>query len=133
MFGGDNTIPRSKRFFLGGGGSVRGFEYQEIGRHDGNDDPYGGISYTLFNSEVRQNVTKDLALVGFVDGGMVYEEVTPDFSETMAIGAGVGLRYNTPIGPVRFDIAVPLTDAFEDKVKKEITDYQLYISIGQAF
>lgn len=133
MFGGDTSIPRSKRFFLGGGGSIRGFEYQEIGRHDRNDDPYGGISYTLFNSEVRQNITKELAVVGFVDGGMVYEDVTPDFSEKMAIGAGVGLRYNTPIGPVRFDIAVPLTDAYENEVKKEITDYQLYISIGQAF
>lgn len=133
MFGGDTSIPRSKRFFLGGGGSVRGFEYQEIGRQDRNGDPYGGISYTLFNSEVRQNITKDLALVGFVDGGMVYEKVTPDFSEKMAIGAGVGVRYNTPIGPVRFDIAVPLTNAFEDEVKKKITDYQLYISIGQAF
>lgn len=132
-FGGDSSIPRSKRFFLGGGGSVRGFEYQEIGRHDPNDDPYGGISYTLFNSEVRQNITKELAIVGFVDGGMVYNEVTPDFSETMAIGAGAGIRYNTPIGPVRFDIAVPLTDACEHEVKKEITDYQLYISIGQAF
>lgn len=87
----------------------------------------------LFNSEVRQNITKELAVVGFVDGGMVYEDVTPDFSEKMAIGAGVGLRYNTPIGPVRFDIAVPLTDAYENEVKKEITDYQLYISIGQAF
>lgn len=133
LLGGDNSIPRSKRFFLGGGGSIRGFEYQEIGRHDRNDDPYGGISYVLFNSEVRQNVTKDLAIVGFVDGGMVYEDVKPDFSEKMAIGAGVGLRYNTPIGPVRFDIAVPLTDAYENEVKKDITDYQLYISIGQAF
>lgn len=133
MLGGDNSIPRSKRFFLGGGGSIRGFEYQEIGRHDRNDDPYGGISYVLFNSEVRQNVTKNIAIVGFVDGGMVYEEVKPDFSEKMAFGAGVGLRYNTPIGPVRFDIAVPLTDAYDDEVKKKITDYQLYISIGQAF
>lgn len=133
MFGGDNSIPRSKRFFLGGGGSVRGFEYQEIGKHDFNGDPYGGISYVLFNSEVRQHITKDLALVGFVDGGMVYEDVKPDFSEKMAIGAGVGVRYNTPIGPVRFDIAVPLTDAYENEVKKKITDYQLYISIGQAF
>lgn len=133
MLGGDNSIPRSKRFFLGGGGSIRGFEYQEIGRHDRNDDPYGGVSYVLFNSEVRQNVTKNLAIVGFVDGGMVYEDVKPDFSEKMAFGAGVGLRYNTPIGPVRFDIAVPLTDAYDDEVKKKITDYQLYISIGQAF
>lgn len=133
LLGGDNSIPRSKRFFLGGGGSIRGFEYQEIGKHDRNDDPYGGISYVLFNSEVRQHVTKDLAIVGFVDGGMVYEDVKPDFSEKMAFGAGVGLRYNTPIGPVRFDIAVPLTDAYEDEVKKKITDYQLYISIGQAF
>lgn len=133
MFGGDESIPRSKRFFLGGGGSVRGFEYQEIGKHDFNGDPYGGISYVLFNSEVRQHITKDLALVGFVDGGMVYEDVSPDFSEQMAIGAGVGVRYNTPIGPVRFDIAVPLTDAYENEVKKKITDYQLYISIGQAF
>lgn len=133
MFGGDSSIPRGKRFFLGGGGSVRGFEHQEIGRHDGNGDPYGGISYFLFNSEIRQNMTKNLAIVPFLDGGMVYEEVKPDFSEKLALGAGIGFRYHTPIGPVRLDIAVPLTDAYEFGENKNLGDFQLYISIGQAF
>lgn len=132
MFGGDASIPRGKRFFLGGGGTVRGFEHQEIGRHDANDDPYGGISYVLFNSEIRQHITKDFAVVPFLDGGMVYEDVQPDFSEKLALGAGLGFRYNTPVGPVRLDIAVPLTDAYPGD-NKEITDFQLYISIGQAF
>lgn len=132
MFGGDASIPRGKRFFLGGGGTVRGFEHQEIGRHDANDDPYGGVSYVLFNSEIRQHITKDFAVVPFLDGGMVYEDVQPDFSEKLAFGAGLGFRYNTPVGPLRLDIAVPLTDAYPGD-NKEITDFQLYISIGQAF
>lgn len=132
MLGGDENIPRGKRFFLGGGGTVRGFEHQEIGRHDGNNDPMGGVSYVLFNSEIRQHITKDFVLVPFLDGGMVYEDVQPDLSERLALGAGIGFRYNTPVGPVRLDIAVPLTGAYPGD-EKEITDFQLYISIGQAF
>lgn len=132
MLGADGSMPRGKRFFLGGGGSVRGFEHQEIGRHDPNDDPYGGISYLLFNSEIRQYITKDFAVVPFMDGGMVYDDVQPDFSEKLAVGAGIGFRYNTPVGPVRLDIAVPLTSAYRGD-DKDITDFQLYISIGQAF
>lgn len=132
MFGADGSMPRGKRFFLGGGGSVRGFEHQEIGRHDPNDDPYGGISYLLFNSEIRQYITKDFAVVPFMDGGMVYDDVQPDLSEKLAVGAGIGFRYNTPVGPVRLDIAVPLTGAYRGD-DKDITDFQLYISIGQAF
>lgn len=132
MLGADASMPRGKRFFLGGGGSVRGFEHQEIGRHDNADDPLGGLSYFLFNSEIRRHITKELAIVPFVDGGMVYQDTEPDFSEELAIGAGLGVRYDTPVGPVRFDFAVPLTGAYQGD-DKDITDFQIYISIGQAF
>ncbi len=132
MLGASDDIPKGKRFFLGGGGSVRGFEHQEIGKHNAVDDPIGGLSYCLFNSEIRHHITKELALVPFLDGGMVYQTVDPDFSEKMALGAGIGVRYDTPVGPVRFDFAVPLTGAY-DGDEKDLADFQIYISIGQAF
>lgn len=132
MLGASDEMPKGKRFFLGGGGTVRGFEHQEIGKHNMADDPIGGLSYCLFNSEIRQHVTKELALVTFLDGGMVYQSVDPDFSEKLALGAGVGVRYDTPVGPVRFDFAVPITGAY-DGDEKDISDFQIYISIGQAF
>jgi len=125
-------IPRSKRFFLGGGGTVRGFSYQELGRHDADGDPLGGLSYTLVNLEARIKITKEMAIVPFIDGGMVYEEISPEWGQDLAWGTGIGLRYNTPVGPVRFDIAIPLTAP--NKIgKKSLSDFQLYISIGQAF
>ena len=96
------------------------------------DDPIGGLSYCLFNSEIRHHITKELAIVPFLDGGMVYHSVKPDFSEKMALGAGIGVRYDTPVGPVRFDFAVPLTGAY-DGDEKNLSDFQIYISIGQAF
>jgi len=127
-----SRIPRSKRFFLGGGGTVRGFAYQELGRQDGDGDPLGGLSYTLMNLEARIKITKELALVPFIDSGMVYEEINPQIGQDLAWGTGIGLRYNTPVGPVRFDIAIPLTDS-NKVVKKSLSDFQIYISIGQAF
>lgn len=121
------NIPSTERFYAGGGGSVRGFGYQEIGPKDEEGDPVGGRAFVTTSTELRFKFTKTLGGVAFVDAGSVTEEIYPDFSN-MAVGAGIGARYYTSFGPLRFDIATPLT-------QKENLDqnYQFYISIGQAF
>lgn len=119
-------IPATKRFYAGGGGSVRGYGYQEVGpQEDG--DPTGGLSLVTASLEMRIKFTEKFGGVAFVDAGSVGEESTPEFNN-LAVGAGLGVRYYTGFGPIRFDIATPLT-------QKEDLDqnYQFYISIGQAF
>lgn len=121
------NIPPSLRFYCGGGGSVRGYSYQAIGPKDQYGDPRGGSSFHEVNLEARFRVTEDIGIVPFIDGGMVYEEELPRLFRDFQWGAGIGLRYYTPIGPVRFDVAVPLDKKDDDKA------YQIYISIGQTF
>ena len=121
-----DDVPATERFYAGGGGSVRGFGYQEIGpQKDG--DPTGGSSLVNFSFELRSKFTEKFGGVAFVDGASVTEESAPEF-KNIAIGAGLGVRYYTDFGPLRFDLATPLT-------QKEDLDqnYQIYISIGQAF
>lgn len=121
-----DSVPATERFYAGGGGTVRGYGYQDVGpQKDG--DPSGGLSIALLSLELRTKFTEKFGGVAFVDTGSVSEESAPDFNN-MAIGAGVGVRYYTSFGPIRFDVATPLT-------QKNDTDqnYQFYISIGQAF
>lgn len=122
------SIPANKRFYAGGGDSVRGYAYQKIGPLDDDNDPIGGRSLFEFSTEVRARVWGNFGVVAFVDGGAVFPSVLPSFDETIRFGAGPGLRYLTPIGPVRFDVAFPLNG------RSDIDDpYEFYISIGQAF
>lgn len=120
------AIPATERFFAGGGGSVRGFAYQEVGPTEDND-PIGGRSITELSAELRYRVTDKFGAVAFVDAGQVSEDVSPRLDD-LSVGAGLGFRYYTDFGPVRFDVATPLTDA--ETVDSKI---QFYISIGQAF
>lgn len=120
-------IPPDLRFFSGGGGSVRGYEYQKIGFLV-DKKPTGGRSAAEFAVEVRRRLSETLGLVAFVDGGAVYASGYPSFDEDMQWGAGVGVRYFTPIGPLRFDIATPI-----NRRKGVDPAVQFYISIGQAF
>ena len=119
------NIPSTQRYFLGGMDTVRGYGYQQIGPMDSNGDPTGGRSYQLINLEARYKLTDSLGLVGFLDGGQLYTSEWPEFNLDMDWGAGIGVRYYTPIGPVRFDVAMPL--------KEEDPPVQFYISIGQSF
>ena len=67
-------------------------------------------------------------LVSFIDGGNVYNPILPDFSEQLRWAAGIGVRYYTVIGPVRFDVAFPLNP------RSDVDDpFQFYVSLGQAF
>ena len=128
MFGARSTeIPATLRYYVGGGGSVRGYAYQAIGPRNSRNDPAGGTSFQEVNLEMRCKVTEHIGIVPFLDGGMVYESAQPDWGRDMDWGAGIGLRYFTPVGPLRLDFGVPL-----DKISGE-KNYQIYISLGQSF
>ena len=121
------TLPADKRFYAGGGGSVRGYGYRMLGPLDGNGDPLGGRSVAEAGVELRMPVTQDISVVPFIEAGQISEEPWPDLSTNLRTGAGLGLRYYTPLGPFRFDVALPLD-------RRDADDpYQIYISLGQAF
>ncbi|WP_332818480.1 autotransporter assembly complex protein TamA [Sphingopyxis sp.] len=115
----------SRRFYAGGGGSVRGFGYQELGPKDPNNDPIGGRSVAEAAFEGRYRFG-NFGVVGFVDAGQVYRGSTPTFSN-LRFGAGIGARYYTNFGPMRFDIATPIGR------KPGEARVSVYVSIGQAF
>lgn len=122
-----DDLPADIRFYGGGGGSIRGYRFQTVSPLVG-DDPIGGGSIAEFSLELRRRLTDTLGLVAFIDGGSAFESSYPDFSDDIQFGAGVGVRYFTPLGPLRFDIAVPLNK------RSEIDDaFQIYLSIGHAF
>lgn len=126
---GDATadIPANRRFYAGGGGSLRGFAYQLAGPLDSDGDPLGGRSVVEVGAEARFRVFGDFGIVPFFEGGNVYDSTLPEFGGRYLWSAGLGLRYFTPLGPVRLDVAVPLNPRDEDD------SFQFYISLGQAF
>ncbi|WP_245480420.1 autotransporter assembly complex family protein [Neorhizobium sp. NCHU2750] len=119
-------IPVTRRFYQGGGGSVRGYSYREISPYNKDNDALGGKSYVLASFETRVKVTEKVGIVPFMDVGTVATEIVPDFSDIRA-GAGVGLRYATPFGPIRLDFAIPL------KRYDGGNSFGIYAGIGQAF
>ncbi len=120
------NIPANKRFFAGGGGSVRGYEFQNVGPLDNEDKPLGGRSLIEVGAEVRLRY-KDFGLVPFVDGGNVFDSELPKFDQDLQWAVGLGVRYYTKIGPLRLDVAVPLNRRDNDDPAA------FYISIGQSF
>lgn len=121
-----DEIAPDKLFFAGGGGSVRGYAYRNIGL----ETPYGivgGRSLIEGSAELRARVTDSIGVVGFVDAGYVGADTFPHFSEDLRLGVGGGLRYLTGLGPIRLDAAVPLDPRSGDP------DFAFYVGIGQAF
>jgi translocation and assembly module TamA len=119
-------VPATRRFYLGGGGTVRGYAYQEISPRNANGDALGGRSYALASFETRVKVTETIGVVPFIDVGTVSSLTYPDFSDIRA-GAGLGIRYATPFGPLRLDVAMPL-NKYEDGAS-----FGIYAGIGQSF
>lgn len=122
---GRDALAPSRRLYAGGGGSVRGFGYQELGPRDPNNDPIGGRSLNEFALEARYRFG-DYGIVPFIDAGQVYEGQMPKLSG-MRYGVGIGGRLYTNFGPLRVDVATPLGR------RKGESKIALYISIGQAF
>ncbi|MCB9968529.1 MAG: outer membrane protein assembly factor [Geminicoccaceae bacterium] len=122
-----NEIPADERFYAGGGGTVRGVPFQRAGPLD-DGEPTGGRSLLAANAEVRYRVVGNLEGVVFLDGGSAFEPQTPELNEAWQFGTGAGVRYISPVGPIRADVGVPV-----DRRKGIDDAWQLYISIGQAF
>lgn len=120
----DDLAP-SRRLYGGGGGSVRGFGYQQLGPKDPNNDPIGGRSLNEFALEGRYRFG-NFGVAGFVDAGQAYESSIPKF-DAWRVGVGVGGRFYTNFGPVRLDLATPLNRRTGE------SRFSVYVSIGQAF
>jgi translocation and assembly module TamA len=123
---GQFDLPPDQRFYGGGSSTVRGFKYQSVGPLFADDNPQGGAAVDAASVEYRQRIWGNIGAALFLDAAQVNPSSAP-FQGTLREGIGTGIRYYTPIGPIRVDVAVPLNkppggDSFE-----------LYLGLGQAF
>jgi translocation and assembly module TamA len=121
-----SEIPAVRRFYAGGGGSVRGYGFQEISPRNNDGDALGGKSYVLASFETRIKINDKFGVVPFLDVGTVGRQLYPDFNDIRA-GIGIGIRYATPFGPLRLDVALPL------KRYDGGATFGIYAGIGQSF
>ncbi|MFO1121497.1 MAG: autotransporter assembly complex family protein [Hyphomicrobiales bacterium] len=120
-------IPAHRRFYAGGGGSVRGYDYLGIGPRLAGYGPTGGLSRAEGSLEARVKITDTIGIVPFVDAGYVAETTLFHGNEEFRWAAGLGLRYYTAVGPIRLDVAVPINPGAGDP------NFALYFGIGQSF
>ena len=123
---GVDEAPADMLFFAGGGNSVRGFEFESIGITTGTDFT-GGLSTINLSAEMRMRVIDTIGLVGFVDAGTVGADTLPDPAGEWRSGFGVGIRYQTGLGPLRLDVARGLD------LRPGDPEYAFYLGLGQAF
>jgi len=115
-----DTLPASVRFFAGGDTSVRGYAYKSLGPTDPLGNVVGGENLLVGSIEIDQQIAESWSVAAFIDSGNAYDQ----FSEfDTATGVGVGIRWFSPLGPIRVDVAVPLEDDAPD-------DYRLHITLG---
>lgn len=122
-------IAPSRRFYSGGGGSVRGYGYQQLGPKDMDGDPVGGRGLAEFGLEARIRLKQfggNFGIVPFFDGGSLTTESLPDFKE-WRFAAGIGARYYSSFGPIRIDVGFPLNR------QKGDGPLAVTVSLGQAF
>jgi translocation and assembly module TamA len=122
-----DDIPATRRFYAGGGGSVRGYAYRTLSPLGPLFRLTGGRSLFEASLEARIKITDTIGVVPFFDAGTAFEGSVPDFKQRLQMSAGLGLRYYTAIGPIRVDVAAPLNPRKGDK------PVALYVSIGQSF
>lgn len=140
----NSRVPLSEEFFTGGGDSLRGFPLDGAGPQRNVEVcssgetppcpqinvPAGGNEMLVINSEARIPLPfkKGLSIVPFYDGGNVFPRIGfHDFTSLYSNNVGIGLRYNTPIGPIRFDLGHNLNPV------QGVTSTNYFISVGQAF
>ncbi|WP_068466352.1 autotransporter assembly complex protein TamA [Candidatus Protochlamydia phocaeensis] len=123
-----HDIPPPERFYAGSENALRGYKYLTVSPIGEDHKPLGGRSLFIYSLELRNRIGKNFGVVAFYEIGNVYLNYYPDFRKPLLQSAGIGLRYHTPVGPLRFDIAVPLNR------RKHIDNaVEAYFSIGQAF
>ncbi|MEO5330791.1 MAG: autotransporter assembly complex protein TamA [Magnetococcus sp. YQC-5] len=123
-----DAIPVDSRLYAGGGSSLRGYGQQLASPLDATGKPMGGASLLALSTEVRYRLTESFGMVAFVDAGRAFAATVPAKELNLLYGTGLGLRYITPIGPLRLDVALPMQR--RDQVDAA---FQFYMSIGQAF
>jgi translocation and assembly module TamA len=124
---GELSLPPDQRFYAGGTSTIRGYGYQLVGPlFPQTDIPIGGTAIAAAGLEFRQRLYTSWGIAAFVDAGQVSASIKPLPDDTR-IGAGAGMRYYTPIGPIRFDIAVPV------RRRPGEDSFEIYIGLGQAF
>lgn len=148
-----DSLPADIRFYNGGSSEVRGWGRQELGPKEAVFDtvgnftgyvPTGGKATLSFNLELRQDIdrfVKGLSIAAFLDGGQVWRTIRTTGDRPVQYGVGGGLRYNSPIGPIRVDIAYKVnpTDADlniyqgDESMSSAWNRWGLHFSIGQAF
>jgi translocation and assembly module TamA len=121
-----DAVAPSRRFYAGGGASVRGYGFQDIGPRDPNNDPIGGRSLAEFSLEARVKAFGNFGVVPFLDAGNIYTSTMPKFSG-LRYGAGIGVRYYSNFGPIRVDVGTPINP------QKGDPRIAVYVSLGQAF
>ncbi len=123
------SIAPSRRFYAGGGASVRGFAFQGVGPRDALGNPSGGRSLSEFSLEARVKtglMGGAVSVVPFVDAGTVGTTASPTVNG-LKVGVGLGLRYQTSFGPIRIDLGTPINP------NKGDSRIGVYVSLGQAF
>jgi translocation and assembly module TamA len=122
-----DEIPANWRFYTGGGGSVRGYAYDELGPTVFWGAVVGGRSVFDASAELRVKVTDTIGVVPFFDIGNAFTSNFPTFNEPLFSAVGLGLRYYTSVGPIRLDVAFPL------ERHPGTGPVAIYVSIGQSF
>ena len=142
----DPALPISERFFAGGDTTVRGFALDRLGDPRGKTGgtidqdgfPRGGNAMVVFNTELRIRVTQVLGVVTFLDAGNVYDRVQHMSLGRIRAGSGFGIRYSSPVGPIRVDLGFKIGERYffccdENTLPTQEPLAALHISIGQAF
>ena len=122
-----DRVPRDYLFYSGGGGTVRGQPYQSLGiTNPVTGTRTGGTGFLGLSAEVRTRITKSIGVVGFYDYGRIASDGFTGGTTDSQSGAGFGLRYATGFGPIRVDLAAPVSGSTGK-------GGQIYIGIGQSF
>ncbi|MEW6001846.1 MAG: BamA/TamA family outer membrane protein [Nitrospirota bacterium] len=120
-------LPLVERFFLGGRTTVRGYEQDTLGPKGKDGTPTGGNAFLLGNMELRSYLGRNIGVVAFLDGGNVWLKIRDMDTGDLKYTVGLGLRYSTPVGPVRIDYGRKL-----EREKGESSG-EIHFSIGHAF
>jgi len=128
-------VPFSKKYFLGGATSIRGWGRYEVSPLGGEGSPIGGNSMIAFSSEARLSLRGSLGAVLFLDGGNVWAGDWEYHLADLRYAVGPGLRYQTPVGPIRLDIGYQLNPIPGLLVNgdQQARQWRIHFSIGQAF
>jgi translocation and assembly module TamA len=135
------ALPPDQRFYAGGSGTIRGYRYQSVGPQFANGNPIGGTAINAGSAEYRQRIGTNFGTAVFVDAGNVSKNLDP-LGGALRFGVGAGVRYYTPIGPIRVDIAVPIRKRGATTTQnaggstttvRGDDSFEIYIGLGQAF